>query len=68
MKKRLSSRSKERNNAESISMMYAKRSPLQIDEGEIDMHIDNGPLTYSIEPDLSATQRECELSRELKAI
>ena len=49
-------------------MMYAKRSPLQIDEGEIDMHIDKGPLTYSIEPDLSATQRDCNLSRELKTI
>ena len=65
MKKRLASMSKDRN-PESISMMYAKhRSPLQIDEGEIDMHIDKGPLTYRIMPEFSATQRESDLNRDL---
>ena len=68
MKKRLASISKERN-MESISAIYAKhRSPLAIDEGEIDIHIDNGPLTYNMISDLSNTQRNFELSKELREL
>ena len=68
MKKRLASMSKERT-IESISAIYAKhRSPLAIDEGEIDIHIDNGPLTYNMINDLSSTQRNYEITKELKEL
>ena len=68
-KKRLQSISKERSN-ETISQLYAKhRSPeLKIDEGEIDMHIDKGPLSYRKEGDLAASLAGNDLKHLLNEI